>query len=328
MRIYTKDDGVLQINPSFNRDLEFEVSFSCRMSLTPGRNGGQVTITNLSERDMNSIAGVTSRLVDYTNVSLGPGTDGFIPLPGGKILTGADVVPGGIAREETINNGSGYVEVDAGDLGDVGRVFEGSCQDANHEHEGTHWFTQLNVNDGLSTMIGGHVNDRFPAGSSFYSVVRHLVKSMGLDTGNLTEAQLQASFDTNSPSNFPNGFITIGNPQLILRKILTSSGAEWFVDRGTFYIVRKGEALPGRSAEVDIQTGLSSRPKPLPDGGVGITTRFRKDIRVGRKVALESTQLSGDYRCEVVTHNINNYLGEWTTSAILRRGTAISGLGI
>lgn len=322
--IYSRDDKLTFIN-NFRQEFEFEVSVACRMSTTPSRNGGQVVIVNLGEAERNQIAGVISRRVDYTNASLGPGSDGFIPLVGGKIITGTDVVPGGFAREETINNGDGYVEIDAGEGSDVGRIFEGSCKHADHEHAGTDWLTTLDVKDGLSTMIGGHVNDRFGPGTEFYPVVRHLVKAMGLDKGNLTQATLQEAMGAEQ-SSFPNGYVTAGNPQQMLTAILRTTKAEWFVDRGTFYVVAKGESLPGRPACVDIQSGLIGKPKPLEDGGVGINMVMRKDVRVGRDVELSSTQLSGLYRCEVVDHRINNYVDSWRSTAILRQGGAIQGI--
>lgn len=326
MTIFTRDDSVLRVNLASPTEFPYEVSFACRMSTTPSRNGGQVVITNLGERTRNRIAGVVSQNISFVNASLRPGPDGFIALPGGKILTGIGLVPGGIAKAETINNGDGYIHIDAGEDFEIGRVFEGSVKYARHVHDRTHWFTTIDIWDGGSTLTGGHANDRFPEGTPLVTVLKHLVRAMGLDIGNLSQATLDAVFETNSPSILPNGYIAIGSPKHMITKLLTSTGAEWFIDRGTFWIVKKGESLPGAPVELDIASGLSGIPQPLPDGGVGFDSRFRKDIRVGREVTLHSAQLSGNYRCDVIEHRLNNFNGDWMSNGILRRGQVIPGV--
>lgn len=326
LTIFTRDDSVLRVNLASPTEFPYEVSLACRMSTTPSRNGGQVVITNLGERTRNRIAGVISQRIDYTNASLAPGSDGFIPLPGGRIATGASVVPGGFAKTETINNGDGYIEVDAGENFEIGRVFEGSVKYARHVHDRTHWFTTIDIWDGGSTLTGGHANDRFPAGTPLVVVLKHLVRAMGLDIGNLSQATLDEVLGNNSPSIMPNGYIAMGSPKHMVTKLLTSTGAEWFIDRGTFWIVKQGQTIPGASVDLDIQSGLSGVPQPLPGGGVGFNSRFRKDIRIGREVILRSSQLSGSYRCDVIEHRLNNYQGEWMSTGILRRGETIPGV--
>lgn len=320
--LYTPGDDAggaktILINANRHAKFEAEVSLDVTLSVSPELNTGQLVITNLPIAARNELTGVIHGLEDYTNSTVvlgGPG-DSVDALTQGVII-GSEVFPDGKARTETIRNGHAYIEIDAGLDSDIGRIFEGSSSSAFSNKQGPDWFTTIDVADGLSTVVGNQARDRFPPGSTMYSVLRNLVLTMGLGLGNLTQGTVAEVFEANSGSTFPNGFRTRGDAKQIMNRLVRTSGGEWFVDRGLFYLVKKGEALPGPPLE--LSAGIINRPIPQEGGGVLVSHRFHRDIRPGRRVTIRARNSSGTYRVEYVRHILNNRFGLWRSIMSLR----------
>lgn len=332
--IYTPGDdagGAKKIIINTHRGLslkhELEISLDVTLSVSPEMNQGTLTIFQLPESGRNELTGVIHKVIDYTNTSIGIGEFGqeLTDLGIGKI-TGSDLFPDGKCRTETIRNGHAYVEIDAGYDEDVGRIFEGSSSSAHSGRQGTDWVTTLNIADGLSTIVGNQARDSFGPGTSMYTVLRSLVLTMGLGLGNLTQGTVAEAFQANGDSVFPNGFRTRGDAQLIMNRLVRLSGGEWFVDRGLFYLVRKGEALPTPPLELSNSTGIINRPQQQEGGGILLEHKFNREIRPGRPVTISSVHSSGTYRVEYVRHILNNRLGIWRSLMSLRSPSFIERL--
>ncbi len=118
-------------------------------------------------------------------------------------------------------------------------------------------------------------------------------------------------------TTFPYGFKAFGDVRWIVSNMLEPFGAEWFVDRGQFFVVKKGHALPEPAIVVDFFSGLKHQPEPIEGNGVRIRSVYRSDMRIGRLVQVSDVDYDGVYRAETVMHRMNNRYGEAITEAIL-----------
>lgn len=305
-------------DPTRIDDTELHVSMSCSMSVDPQRNRGIVVVRNLSETTREDLSGVIESTLDMRGASRGL-ADLFTLA---ELVDVAVFETATIQKTTTIEIGGGYCEIDAGLDEHVGRIFEGSVSRIRSTKSGPEWRTTFEIGDGLTTATGAVSNQSFNPGANTFDVVKSVVRDLGLSIGTLTLDQFQSAV-SNLVSVLGRGYNTIGNSNAILKQILQFTGAEWFVDRGTFFIVRKGHPIdPAQKPvvlEQDVSGGLRSVPTPIDDRGILIEADFRSDVRVGRLVQTVSRQLSGVWRADVVDHQIDNRGGPWLTRAILRK---------
>lgn len=304
---------------------QLEIDFGCTMTTKPETNRGSLTILNLAESTRNLLSGVISERVDFPPV-LDIGIDNSAGVHEPKLVSTSELFPQGFTRRETIRLGDAYVTVDAGEDQFVGRVFEGSGRPIIHEWDGGTWRTNLAIVDSLTTRLAGTGRGDFPPNARLYDVVLYLVRAMGLEAGNLTPTQLQVAVGANVGSYFPRGYRVIGDSVPILNDLLHLTGAEWWSDRGKFYVVREGQPVNAAPIVVEPDDGLRAQPRPEANGSVSLSMDFRRDLRVGWPLELRTRRLAGLYRVEEVSHRLNNRAGEWASFALLRRAQTIPGV--
>lgn len=308
VRVFSPDGSRVVIGDG-TAEVQLEVDFTCSMTTRPERNVGGLTIFNLSSSVRNALSkaantelGLFERSIFLSEVSVVEGTD----------------APEGRQLDETLLNGHAYCTVDAGEDGDVGRVFEGSVEFIRSRQSGPDWLTDIAIADGQAT-AGVEIDERWPAGSQLFDIVTQITKRMGLDPGNFTRSQLLAAIGANVKSTFSRPFSIKRSADSILTEIFTLSGAEWWVDRGQFYIVRKGHPLVDKTLILNNeQGGLRARPEQLDKGAVAIASDFRRGLRIGRKVVVELAGVRTEYRADQVNHSLNNYAGDFASFAVLR----------
>lgn len=325
------DDTAFKINGDIQNDLQLDVTVNAALSVSPKRNRAQVVIKNLATRTQQALAGTIVSTFDYSNDS----TYIYSESGEGSNITeiqGAKLFPEGLAREETVNTGNAFIAIDAGEDANIGKIFEGSCQDIRHSFQGQSSsgdvFTTLNIADGLTTGTGAVHAQEFDPGTELFDVIQFIVRNMGLTPGNLSRETLNKAIGVNVGSNFPRGFTTLGNSDWLLTSLFAFTNAEWFIDRGEFFVVPKGQPVQSSVIPMlDRNSGLQGRPEPLDSGAVIVRFDHRNDIRLGREVRVESViQLSGTYRVEQLNYSLNNREGSWLDTALLRMPQTIPGV--
>ncbi len=266
-------------------------------------NSARIRILNLSPQSRGWLQRTAKRSLDVTN-SLAS-------------TTGAAATTSRVAKIETQRRADVFTEVDAGYDDLTGRLFEGSCQYARSTKTFDGWSTDLQVGDGMALQLGAVVAREFAPKTTVFTVVKHLVQSMGLALGNLTKASLKAAIS--HPSNtFPAGYSAIGSAKWSLDHILRLTGAEWFIDEGAFFVVRKTAPLSEPEFLLTPDTGLIGRPAGMESGGYIARTFMRNDIRIARQVRLESDEVRGVFRADVIRHRGNNRRGRFETALTLQ----------
>lgn len=307
VRLITEGGEVISINEA-GADIgntQLEVDISVNMSVSPQANSAMVRIMNLSRSTRQSIAGRIKRELDISAA--------IIDTP----VDYSAVLENSIVQQTVTRRGDCYVEIDAGYDDFVPRIFEGASQYARHTKIGATWATELQVGDGLSTMMAGVAARTFPPGALFLDVLRYVVRTMALDDSVLkTSLQLTDAIGRGN-TTFAYGVTAFGDARFFVSNMLEPFGAEWFVDRGQFFVVRRGHALPEPAVTVDFFSGLMHTPEPIENGGVRIRSMYRSDIRIGRPVIVSGVDFEGEYRADNVMHRMNNRHGEAITEAIL-----------
>ena len=325
-------------DPTRQDERDLHVQFGCTMSVDPQRNRGTVTMINLSESTRNDLSGVIESTLDLRGSFQTPppqrafarfGSSAFstgnplADLYTPEQITRARLDENPVQKQTTIVMGGGYCEIDAGTDDEFGRIFEGSVSRVRSFKTGSEWKTRIEIADGLTNGLGAVANQTFQPGAQVFDVISHVVRSLGLDLGDLTLAKFQEAVGANYKSVLPRGYVASGNSNQVLSLMLTNTRTEWFIDRGTFYIVRKGQPIDPTQRPVLIeqgaQGGIRSTPVPIDEKGIFVDCDFRSDIRVGRLVQTVSEQLSGVWRCDRVDHQLDNRGQAWRTGALLRK---------
>lgn len=286
---------------------QLEMDFMCTMSITPDANRAVLRIFNLSKATRDRLAGIVKRNLDVTAAIASD--IGFYTS-----LGAASVV-----KQTTVNRGDAFVEVYGGYKPSPALLFQGSTQWCRHMRNGPTWLTEMEIGDGLSTMMDGVASKQFPPGALLIDVIKFVVQTMGLGLGNLSEDRILEIVGPGK-ATFPFGFTCFGESKNLLSNLIHPYGGEWFVDRGECYFVMRGQALPDAPIIVSPDSGLLASPDPVENGKLRLRSVLRPDVRIGRKVAVQSSSYEGTYRVEVVTHAINNRVGQSITDMLLSPG--------
>lgn len=290
-------------------DVQLDIDFSCAMTTKPERNAARLTITNLSSSNRNALSRAVNSELGLFEQSIFLSTVSVVPGTGATQTRQAN---------DTLENGHAYCTIDAGEDGHVGRVFEGSVEAIHSRQDGAEWLTEILVIDGEATS-GVAVDQRWPARTQLYDVVKFITTKMALESGNLTRDQLSRALGSGTPTFISRPFSIKRSANSILNELFTLTDAEWWVDRGFFYVVRRGQPLVDRTLVLRNEPGgLRSRPEQLDKSAIAITADFVRALRVGRKVVVDYDGRQTEYRADQVAHGLNNREGDFGTGAILR----------
>lgn len=289
---------------------QFEVDVDVLQRTTPDANQARVRLFNLGPATRGWLQRTVQASQRAVNSNLGK--SGSKPAP--RVLTDSGIVTNPLfaVRKDV------FAQLEMGLDRRTGVFFEGSCQRVRDTKAGPNWVTDISMGDGLATMMGSAVLREFAPGTRVLEVVRHLVEVMALDSSQLTTANFNRLLGTNSQT-FPKGLTAVGPAKFYLDQILALMDVDYFVDFGVFYITKRGEPLPDPEVFISPDTGLVDRPAVTEGGGAMIRTLLRNDIRVGRQVRLDSEDVRGVYRAEVVRHRSNNRRGVSNSFVQLRQ---------
>ncbi len=320
-------DGTRIIVNEDDRATQLGVDFGCLMTVNPQRNQGVCVLTNLSEQKRNALQKAIDTTIDYALVGLPSILAANTPITESEAAIQANVgadIPATIAATQTaqktitLESGKAYVEIDGGEDDEIGRIFEGSVEGIESAPSGPEWTTTLQIADGQAGTAAA-IEVSFPRGAQLFSVVRFITQSMGLESGNFNRITLGAAIGANAKAVFERPLVIVNSADTILNQIFQLTGAEWWVDRGKFFVVRKGQPLPDAATRLEVgRGGLRSRPRQLDKGAVAIEADFVRGLRVGRRVEVAVDRDVSIYRTDQVNHVVNNREGGWSTAALLR----------
>jgi hypothetical protein len=305
-------DGTRLVVGDTSDALQLSVDFQCRMTARGQRNVAGVTILNLSASNRNTLSKMTNTEFGiFEQALLDANLRTVVPA-----IEGDDSVS--IQERVTLENGQAYCLVDAGEDENIGRVFEGSVESVKSRQQGPDWVTTVVLSDGQAT-----ANKTFSfagrKGGRTYDLVARVLEVMGCAHGNFTPEQFAAATSPQLGGLLLRSKAIVSNCDGFLNTVLKLSQAEWWVDRGAFYIVRKGQPLVDRTLVLrSEQGGLRTAPEQLDKGAISIQSDFRRGLRVGRKIVVDYGGEQSAYRADLVGHHLHTREGDFGSFAVLR----------
>ena len=233
-------------------------------------------------------------------------------------LPGIELPPS--QAEASIKFGYAYVILEAGYGGKVGQIFEGTMLiPRSKQVDATTIETTLEVGDGALGACKGIANTSFPEGTETLTVVRHLIRLLGVGAGNLDTAnwlrvlaagqkQATAPFLTSSKLAAP--YSPSGQSAWVeLAQMLEMSNVKWMIDAGDFFLLEPDGYLLG--APVDLGKPIGRIDE---DGGVySGTFLLNQNARPAGKITVNSPKFRGEWIARSVNFRGDTHGGGWYT---------------
>ena len=216
--------------------------------------------------------------------------------------------------------GYAYVRFYAGYGGKVGQICEGTMLVPRSVRvDPTTWGTTLKIGDGALGASKAQANLSFPAGTEILTVLRHLLRLLGVGTGNLspeTWARVLSQGIKRSANPYvvssklawpysPSGASAWRDLEMLLRL----SNVGWLIDMGQFYLLEADGYLLGEVVDL-------GRPLKIEElGGASWRGHFllNKSVRPGIRVTLDKTGFAGPYIARRVQHTGDTHGGSFNS---------------
>jgi hypothetical protein len=294
-----------------------KVEFDVAKSIEPEPNRCRIRIYNLSETGRNRVSGLIKRKIGRLSPS-----DRVKLFAGGQAQT---------APEITYSNlGVAYIKLYAGYGADRGLIFEGSSERIRHYRpDNTTWVTELDSGDGRKAIEEATINKSYAPGTPGSIVLKDLVHHLGATVSPLELSKLAGT-------TMIYGLSAVGQIKPLLEELLWAVDqdaddglAKWSIQDGEFVIYNDNRTLPQPPVEIGPGTGLVGSPEPMDEGVIRAQALLDYRIRPGAVVTLRSSQFTGGYRCNGVTHSGDSYgEGAWVSSMELHDLSVLTGGGL
>lgn len=268
--------GVLNIASADQGGRILRVVFSIRHEYSPEPNGAKVTIYNLGE-DLR--ARLTAAGVNAQQSSLNTGL--------------------------TVNLEAGYVD-------DLKRIFRGDLGFIRHELKPPDWMTTIEAGDGQVRYKKARISKSFPPNSTLQQVVNELLDEFGLEDGNIRTRVQQATLRA-SQRLFRNGKVAKGKVAGILSSILKSSGLDMVIQGKEVNALDPNEVYVEPRFVLTPDTGLIGSPQVGELSYVRVRSILNGDIVPGKGIDIESRIATGTYKVIKVTHTGDTQGNNWYT---------------
>ncbi len=165
--------------------------------------------------------------------------------------------------------------------------------------------TKIEGEDGGRSILASRVSQSFPPGTTRLAVVRACVEALGLGTGNLIEVagKLQQPYSA--------GTVLSGQAADELRGILRRARISYSVQNG---VVRFNDLDAGPSTTAFLltsSTGMVGSPERDAAGQIVVTTLLLPGVAPGAYVRLESKHVTGTYKVNTVTYDLDSSGESW-----------------
>lgn len=267
-----------------------------------------IRVFNLGPIGRNRSAGITKRVIDFSNE--------FAFLDG-RLIEGADL--GGVSTVSTVN-GFGTLKLRATYQGSssAATLFEGTSTTVISTHRLNTWVTTITGGDGV-LQTSSAIADRFWSSTTpAVEVLDYLVREVMV-------AELATPYPVAlSAYSFVGGYdATNFYASDILDQLTKLTRTEWWWDDGAVYFADLGAPLPRppiilSPSAVPGTTRLLSKPRALEGGLVEVRALLLPELRPKSPVTIAAAELGGSYfASSVVNQGSNRKASVSTTTATL-----------
>lgn len=203
------------------------------------------------------------------------------------------------------------VKVEAGyKKSGTSQLYLGDLRFCESVYEKPDWITKVSSGDGLKANKLARVNQSFGPGTSADTVLRALVRSLGVGEGNVNEtvAKLRLS---GAAKLFTQGATISGNVARQLDDWARSANLEYSIQDGAIQFLDLGKTLETKAVHITPDTGMVGSPSVDSEGNLTVTTLMIPDVRPGTLLVIDAATVQGNYRAEKVTWQGDTRGEEW-----------------
>ena len=176
--------------------------------------------------------------------------------------------------------------------------------------------TSIECSDGAKALRDRRVNLSFEAGASVQRVLDRIAQELALGT---------RATGTRADGEYLSGVSFSGTAKDALNQVTRKAGLIWSIQNGELQISDRVDANQSRAVKLTPETGLLDSPEPLDDPeeetekrrgrGYRVRTLLNPKIVPGDEIIIESREVDGVYRVDVVEHTGDTRGQEWVTEA-------------
>lgn len=202
-------------------------------------------------------------------------------------------------------------------------VFQGDARTIDHVRSGPDWITHVQCGDGERAYRNSRINASFAPGTKVQDVLRTLVKSLGLNSGNALDEIGKGGFREGF-DQFLNGYAASGNSATELTRLLDSAGLDWSIQDGALQVLKDSETAKNTAVLLSAATGMVGSPEHGSPNKRGLASVLKvksllqPSVRPGSLVQVEAIGISGLFKAEKVTHQGDTAGPEMYTSVEAR----------
>ena len=204
--------------------------------------------------------------------------------------------------------------IEAGYVGSREVLFSGNITFASSRKETVDFVTDIECGDGERQFRSNRINQSFGPGTPVAAVISAAAAKLGVGPGNLSQKIAPGVF-RKGYSVFKTGVTVSGKASKVIDKYLSSAGFTWSIQDGQLQILAPEETTFEQVVVLTPQTGLIGTPEKGEKGRISVTSLLQGAIKPGRRIALQSENVSGFFKVETVKHYGDTWSNEWYTEA-------------
>jgi hypothetical protein len=187
--------------------------------------------------------------------------------------------------------------LEAGYFGSRSTIFSGKLEYGATARDGTDWVTTLQSSDGGRQVAESRVSLSFKKGTPIGTVLTRLAKELGLGLGNVAQKASAGSL-RGSVTEFINGVVLSGKTYDQLAKVAKQMGYGLSIQNGQVQLLAPLEVLNNEAVLLTKTTGLIGSPEAGEKGAVKARSLLQPDLVPGRKIRIESEEVTGFFKVE------------------------------
>lgn len=271
---------------------QLDIEFHIEKTLRPEPNKCKLTIYNLSQDNRQAIEALN--LYDPKK------------LPGQKRPKHKKRAP----RAPKV--GRIRVEIEAGYVEGTALLFRGDLRRAISSRKGGDWVTEIEGEDGGTTVLASRIRESFPPGTNLLVVVRACAEALGIGLGNIIEVQSLLT-----SRSFTHGTTLYGPAAEELKGLLRRAGVAYSIQNGVLQF-RNVVPLVANAVTLNQNTGLVGDPEHNATGTVTAVSLLNPELSIGGYVLLESKGgLGGVYQVVAVDYDGSTFENDWYAKLFL-----------
>jgi len=229
-------------------------------------------------------------------------------------------------REEIEGMSDVAIELSAGYVDAEDVIFSGDLRVAKNKkkpklkigssREQIEVITEIDGEDGGRYYRSSRVNKSYAPGTGVITVLQDAVSAMGIGVGNLSEyagEQIEGLGAT-----FAEGAVLYGRAHEELNRIVRSMGLTWSIQGGNLQLLKNSVPVQDAAVKLSSDTGLLGSPTKESNGKIKANALLIPELYPGRKVVLESKDLTAQAVVNRVVFKGDSAGNEWSAALELK----------